>query len=445
MSKFAIFRAWMAAAGNSVEAATFARLKIDLDGRNITEFEGEHDLRTDHLEIPLYYLAEWIAENWWPLLWEPRKSEDLSAGRDFLGRHSPLAAQHGFVLPKLEIISAGDEIVVSASPRNVEHADVRMRNGGRAILPRREVEAELRKLVTGVVARLGEKGISETDLQAEWALIQGTQADEEEFCRLMGALGLSPYAANDRVADALEQAASIHDGTALMDLCLAATPGTIEATVKLIDQAKRLTETAPESTLEPLKKVSVPLDNQSLPAWKRGVAAATAVRRALKIKDTDVNGSNKFFDALGIEIGGERGSQDQVGVSDTAWSSSEWESEGQPIVGAIQRDEMRSRIALLQRQRAQRKFTAARCAFMAWTAEHAHEHRLVTMAVTRDQQASRAFAVEMTAPIAYLRSVARSQPLMSDDVYGVANALGVNPDVVRKQAQNNNLRLGRPH
>jgi len=436
MSKFSILRAWMKADGSSVEAATFAKLQVMLGGRNVTEFEGEDEPRSDHLEIPLYYLAEWIAENWWPILWEPRKSEDSAADADFFGRHSPLAAQHGFALPQLEFLSTGDDVAVSAAPRQVQHADIRFKAGGRAQLPRKEVESELRKFVTGVVSRLGERGLSNTDLQAEWALVQDTSPDEVDFCRLMGALGLSPYAVPDRIADAIERAAEVHDSRALMDLCLASTPGTIEAAVKLIDQAKILTEQAPESTLEPLKKVSVPADNLSLPAWKRGIAAAQAVRRALQIKDTDAQGSSKFFDILGIDLRASMNAATDEQLTDEAW-----ESEGQPIVGAIERNELRSRIALLQRHRTQRKFTAARCAYMAWTAERAHDHRLVTMAVTRDQQASRAFAVEMTAPIAYLRMVARSHPLGSDEVYGVANALGINPDVVRKQAQNNNLRL----
>ena len=128
------------------------------------------------------------------------------------------------------------------------------------------MESELRKFVTGVVNRLGERGLANTDLQAEWALVQGTAPDEVDFCRLMGALGLSPYAVPERIANAIEHAAAVHDSRALMDLCLAATPGTIEAAVKLIDQAKILTDQAPESTLEPLKKVSVPADNLALPA-----------------------------------------------------------------------------------------------------------------------------------------------------------------------------------
>lgn len=436
MSTFSILRSWMKADGGTAEAATFAKLQVMLGGRNVTQFEGESEPRSDHLEIPLYYLAEWVAENWWPILWEPRKSEDAAADGDFFGRHSPLAAQHGFALPQLEFLSTGDDVVVSAAPRQVLHADVRFKAGARAQLPRKVVESELRKFVAGVVGRLTDRGLTNTDLQAEWALVQGTSPDEVDFCRLMGALGLSPYAVPDRIADAIERAADVHDSRALMDMCLASTPGTIEAAVKLIDQAKILTDQAPESTLEPLRKVPVPADNPALPAWKRGVAAAQAVRKALQIKDTDAQGSSKFFDTLGIDLTPNSYVAEVEPSTDTTW-----ESEGQPIVGAIERNELRSRIALLQRHRAQRKFTAARCAYMAWTAEREHDHRLVTMAVTREQQASRAFAVELTAPIAYLRMVARSHPLGSDDVYGVANALGINPDVVRKQAQNNNLRL----
>ena len=70
-----------------------------------------------HLAIPVYFLAEWIAENWWPLLWEPRKSEEVPDDAAFLARHSKLAAQHGFVLPRVIFVPTGRTIDISATGR----------------------------------------------------------------------------------------------------------------------------------------------------------------------------------------------------------------------------------------------------------------------------------------------------------------------------------------
>src|SRR5262249_31839004 len=110
MSQFQILRSWLPKKGASELDATMAAIKILLAGKNITEFISDDDGRSDQLEIPTYFMAEWIAENWWPLLWEPRKSEDGADDPEFTARHSLLAAQHGFALPRLQFIPTGRTI-----------------------------------------------------------------------------------------------------------------------------------------------------------------------------------------------------------------------------------------------------------------------------------------------------------------------------------------------
>jgi hypothetical protein len=66
--------------------------------------------------------------------------------------------------------------------------------------------------------------------------------------------------------------------------------------------------------------------------------------------------------------------------------------------------------------------------------------RLVTRARTREQQASRAFAAEMVAPIGYIRRRGGGQgALSSSRVEELARELQVSTQVVMYQAQNNRI------
>ena len=437
MTGFKIDRLSLKNDGRNVAEATLSKLRVTISDRIVTDWVSEYEEGSQTIELPAYYLAEWLAENWWPILWEPRKSEDIADSADFLARHSVLTAQHGFALPQLELVPLGSHIAASCQSRFVQFAECRFRNSASALLPRKDVESELRKFVGGVVALLGKNKLSGTDLQEDWSLISETASEEVEFCQLMGAMGLSPYIAPDKIADLLEAAGQRHPFSTLLDLCQSSTPEALEASLALADKAKELTAHAPESELAPLFRRSPPADNLSGPGWRHGVNAAKAARTSLNIKDTDPQGASKLFDILGIDpsAGMVDGDHTQGSSIDTAESGL--------IVGAVARDETRSKIALLQRTRPQRNFTAARAAYLAWTADSPHTSRLMTTAVTRDQQASRAFAAELTAPVAYLRKHATDRKLTQDGVYALSNQLGISPDVVRKQASNNQINISR--
>ena len=112
-----------------------------------------------------------------------------------------------------------------------------------------------------------------------------------------------------------------------------------------------------------------------------------------------------------------------------------------PIVGVVMRDEQDLQIGLLQRLEVKRRFAAARAAYLGWVAQQRKQQRLMTMAVTRDQQASRAFAAELTAPLAYIRGNLRKGVMSAEKLFELAGTLNVGADVVRKQALNNGLQV----
>jgi hypothetical protein len=61
--------------------------------------------------------------------------------------------------------------------------------------------------------------------------------------------------------------------------------------------------------------------------------------------------------------------------------------------------------------------------------------------VTRDQQANRAFAAELTAPLALIRLRAPKRRLTQNAVYDLAGDLKIGLDVVKNQALNNGIQV----
>jgi hypothetical protein len=149
---------------------------------------------------------------------------------------------------------------------------------------------------------------------------------------------------------------------------------------------------------------------------------AEAVRAVIGIDPGDPSGGDRLFQALDIDVGPPGGLADGDG----------------PTYAMVQRQQAEFRIGLLHRRTRSRRFHAARAAFLAWQGRP-HDCRLVTAAIERDQQAGRAFAAELLAPIRYIRDRAGHRVLSSYLVEDIAEELEVDFAVVAYQAKNNGL------
>jgi hypothetical protein len=116
---------------------------------------------------------------------------------------------------------------------------------------------------------------------------------------------------------------------------------------------------------------------------------------------------------------------------------------GATITGAMVKDGSVARIGLVQRRRTQRRFAAARGAYLAWSTPEKHDSRLITQAVTRDQQESRAFAAEMMAPIDFIVSRKSRFGFNPDAIDALAEELVIGADVIRHQVSNKGLSIVR--
>lgn len=408
---------------------TLAAIRVLVGKENITEYvplvEGSYNRAAEHvsekLHIPAYFIAEWIAENWWPLLFEPRKTEE-AGNRVYDTRHSLISAQHGFALPDLRIEPLGQAIHINCKGREVALAEIRFRNSANETLSRKSVQGILTTFVQACAARLIACGVSGTPLQNAWAAIEQTGPDEAVFCALAGALGIDPYSASDATAAAIDEMHDLLGPTAALDFCMASAEGDLADNRALVSAVAKKLEGAHEVTLAPLRNVRLPQDTLARPGWWRGKQTAIWAREHLDIKFSDQLGADKFFEKL------------RIGTEPALFQN----VERVVFSGAIDRVDDDASIVLVQGQDGARRFAACRAIFLALDSEPI-SRRVVTDTVTRDQQASRAFAAEMLVPSDYLKSLAERGRISREAIQHVAIERRASVDAVRWQAVNNYL------
>jgi hypothetical protein len=427
VNAFTINARWPARVSNALKGAdaTFCHLRISVGGENVTAYITEDRHQEDHIEIPSYYLAEWIAENWWPLLWEPRKNDDRqSDDPDFLSRHSILMAQHGFVLPNVSLVPTGENISIYAAGRTAKYADAQFTARAESLVDRSGVEGELRKFIEGTIANLN--GVSDSPLQSAWALIKNTDKDTLDFCRLIGALGLCPYDTHPAIERALDLASSILTTKQLMDLCLTSTAENVLRSALVAGKVSKALQQASDIDLSPLTAIPAPADACTLPPYYVGYLAARKLRSGFSVADRDVNGAAAVFEKLKIDSNIRNPENLDIAES--------------PILGTTERHDSVGKVSLIKSSKPSRRFATARAAFFFWTSG-SDERRLITSAATRDQQASRAFAAELLVPQAYVREQAVGGKLKWDKVQEIAEQAIAAPEVIKLQAQNIGLQL----
>jgi len=205
--------------GNLLLDESLVRFQMLLAGKSITTYETEKGEKFSHLHVPAYYLVEWLALNWWSFLYEPRKSDHPEAEQDFRSRHWFGIARNGFALPDIMFSPAGEQIEIAVRSAYLRFAQLNFIESLTAMVATERVRSELSNFVTEVLTRLSEKGIKNSLAHEAWDRIKRTTAEEEDYCRLIGSMGLSPYAEHHNLDKALEKIAEKISDSMLTDLC----------------------------------------------------------------------------------------------------------------------------------------------------------------------------------------------------------------------------------
>jgi hypothetical protein len=404
--------------------ATVGRFSISAADTPLTAYRTYQGREGNELVIPLYDIAEWIAVNWWALLHEPRKEDEVEDDFEFRSRHWLGCAREGFALPDVWLLPAGELMNIIAHARALRYAQLEFVNSVETAVPLAQVEETLRLFMESVLSRLKDRDVAGTVAEQAWQAIRETSSEEAVYCRLMGSLGLSPYDENSTTNRILERVeASGLSLSVIVDLCEAAYPSRLENLAALAESLVRSLPDSPEVGLSSFVDIAPPKDTKP-EAWKWGLEAAKRLRETLGISPKSPDGADRFFEELGLKQ--EYLTSVQAGTANSV-----------QIPASLARHNGSMHLALADNPTVQRRFAAARAAFVGWTMQSGT--RLVTGAKTRQQQASRAFAAELLAPISYIRSKASKSGLTSQSLARLASDLKVSPQVLRYQARNNQI------
>ncbi len=413
--------------------ATLAAFRIIVGDQNVTAYvELTDDQRNrateqavEKLHIPTYFVAEWIAENWWSLLYEPKKTDiehDAQYDPRYEARHALTTAKHGFALPDVHIEPSGSAIIIGCRASEDSLAGVKFKNSGTAVMSRKAVRMVLRDFVVFVKRRLDDQSVHGTPLQKAWANIEDTSDDQAVLCTLAGALGVDPYAIDNDAFHAIEAVYDALGEVGALDFCMASSDREILDSRNLIAAVAEKLDGPHLVDFSPLKNVQPVNDNLSHPGYRRGRTTAIRVRDYLGMSATNASGSDKFFETLNLD----------------AESVSIQHSEGAVFNAAIDRDGFCASMVLTPQYVEARRFAACRAVFLALDSG-AKSRRISTDTVARDQQASRAFAAEILVPFEYVKAKAKNGRVSRELVSQIAHDTRASAEVVKWQAINNGL------
>lgn len=417
---------WLDASVEDAEARTFARLGISALGHNITRnISKRGGGESGAINTSLLPLAEFLANSWWPLLYEPVRPNISDA---FRVRHRLDSGMRGYAFPPIALWSGGEATIFAdwASFDNPFAAIsfLATQPDEPVQLRRSVVEVNLMDLIETVLERAGGQT---HELVAAWDRVRQSIANPDElaYCQAAGRLGLDPY----------------DPGAPDLTTFTRGVPEALFADISEIVEVSDLPDTSgwlrdcdaklkifPETDLSDFGTPAA--DSLNDPAWVAGQRSAELLRDRTHVSIE--NPRRAVDDLLGSAISetGEIGKGGPSGIS-----------------GLIQRLGSSARIGTVARSARQRRFRACAATYMAWIANDG-EDRAATEAMTRRQQASRAFAAEMLAPRKALLARAPSAGFDEDDLQHLAGEFICPYETVLWQSYRANIPLRgieRPH
>ena len=411
--------------------ATWARLCMAVDGTPLTRVHDERS-RTmrDAVYLPLYPLAEWLAEQWWPLWHEP---PSFSAGRpDYEQRHSTVHAREGYALPALHIEPAGSIVRVWWNPERLLCQQLEFPGQGEVWLETQLAKGAFSSLIDAVVGRLEAEGVVETRLQQDWSAIQTTDADEREFCECTGALGLDPYSLDEDRQHEIEEVG-------------AALPGAIAAEFFRVARASSedLWEDADEATaavarvesnaadLAPFRKLREEAATWHIPQgsapWEQGYSLARRLRSHLDLAGTALQSIDRIGEAIGA-------TQSELSTVLSRFSCREVPFAA--LVGT--NDRLSPAFVLRPGRQTSDSFHFSR-ALSEYLYPSGRGPALVTDANTEQQKRNRAFAAELLAPASELRARIRTPTVTWETAEELAEEFRVSAYVIAHQLVNHDV------
>jgi Zn-dependent peptidase ImmA (M78 family) len=275
--------------GSPEERATYAAIGIRCGNLWLTEAEDYFVNRVrQKVYLSAYPLAEWFAWNWWRLRWEPQRHS-----RDWAMAHHMSAIGGGYVWPDITIISDGERSVFVPKPTRSRPAEpLRYLCQIPVIVGSSVFEGAIDEFVERVLEQLKAESISTSNLSDIWRdLLEERSSPKIAMRRKFEALlGNEVDEASEDLLERLVRDSSKLGEGGVQELAAARVEGASPATsAQIIEMAERsgfaLNPRDAARLRQPLP-MSLP---SAVPAWRRGVAAAKALREQERLGDEKIS------------------------------------------------------------------------------------------------------------------------------------------------------------
>jgi len=414
--------------------STWAHLKIAVDNLVFTSnaplfSDDENCEPRNFIAVSVFPLAEFIAANWWPLLHEPQKQENLLLDASaFNQRHWIDKYTDGFAYPTLGFFGADTSVRIIAKTSRIESANIEFPvSSGKSGaywdgVERGAVETALLTFLTETSERLPAND-DKTWLKDVIARIRHTRIDQDEaiYCRCAGLLGADPYEAGDEINAAITQTIAILGQDVAMEMFATAEAANVASRAQwLQDQTHSAIRKSREvaTKVDALKrKLKVAMLPTSKP-WERGYALAQQLRNLLNLTPdmpmpTVDSVTQALFDAPSTFVSNIKNLEPNSGVRGVA-------SESRDGFGIAMHGG---------------KFQLA-ATFADFLFSRDDTLFLSTSASTDRQKSNRAFAAEFLAPIEGIKDKWSMNNLTETNIDNIAKEFGISSSIVSYQVQN---------
>lgn len=437
MSEFELRYEWEDPGGvaGAELAATWARLEIYVGDNCITELvDWKNRATREGIYLPLYPMAEWIAQNWWSLLYElhnPARNHE----RSFAKRHNLMFVGDGYALPNVAFLPSGATVEIIWKQSRFEFRSIKFLSSGHSVITREALQDTFRAFIQAVIDRLESMGILDTYLQTEWLALGLLNEDEQEFSRAAAALGLNPFAVRPKEEKAILAAAKNLPRDIWYDYFSIADRKNMNAEIDWIVQSISKLDNVPtgleklltlRQTHRSALRRAAQQDAVGLP-WQRGRRVARTVRRILNLDGLPINGIDSLIDVL----------SDDKSKGLSAVISGQGPIQGVDAIVSVPANKG-PRFLITKFRADSRCFVFCRALHDILTYQF-DEVDIIYGSYSDQQKQNRTFAAEFLAPAIGLRERLKTRMVEHDTVADLAEEFGVSTWVIEYQIQNNNL------
>ena len=426
------------AAADPVERSTWSALRIRI-GRRFASRLWDKALKDERttLYAPVFPVAEWIVQNWWPLLNELSLSETLPQRaiaprqRKWITRHCLRSADSSLLLPALYIHHDGQSLRAewqADEQDSMPNMPGEFLERGMAELDATATQDSLAEFVNTVLDRVVQVDDARVrDLKAHWKAIQAADAEERAFCTLAGRMGIDPYdpgEMNDELSRFLEETMTDPDDPLVRDLTEVARPDWVA------EQWSWLARVGSELRLG-ASRLALPFEAppRTFSPARYGYQLASEARAAAGVQPR-----------LPLESV-ESIAQGVLGVRFRSEDRNHIPGHGvRAVIGRSQEDGDVVAAGRWPGREDSRRFLSARSLYHALVTTQ-EGPRLVTDAFSWEQKASRAFAAELLAPRQALLDLAPTSVADPEAIEALAHKFNASTWVIGLQLLNAGVTL----